>query len=128
MRSAIVFIAATLVAGCAGQRASGLEAREPSRDVLARIQVRLPADTYTPTARALPDLHRIGLRACGSTDYRIADRRIGRSFEASRAYDPRVGAVVPTLTHSHAVIATIECLGPRTPPPRLAWTPGPRRE
>jgi hypothetical protein len=128
MRSAIVFIAAALVTGCAGQGASGLEAREPKREVLARLQVKLPADTYTPTARALPDLHRIGHRVCGSTDYRIADRRIGRSFEASRVYDPRVGAVVPTLAHSHAVIATIECLGPRTPPPLLASMPGPRRE
>jgi hypothetical protein len=107
MRPALALLALLLVAACAS--APPVPGPPTRKVVTSMVEVRIPADPYTPTARAIPVLHHIASRICGP-DYRIVDRRIGRDTESALAYHPGFRIMVPAHRHSWAIVARLQCL------------------
>jgi hypothetical protein len=104
----VLLTLALLLAGCARMQ-------NPARrgeDVSHTIEVRLPADAYTPLAQALPTLHEIAWRMCGNR-YRIIDRHMDFGIEAVPTYNPSIRVVRPNYQHAYTIIGTIECLRAR---------------
>jgi hypothetical protein len=102
---------ALLIAGCAtGRGAQG--PRGVGEEVDTTIEVRLPADAYTPLAQVLPTLHEIAWRMCGLR-YRIVDRRMDFGIDAVPAYNPTSRIIRPQYRHSYSIVALIQCLRPR---------------
>jgi hypothetical protein len=101
---------AVLAAACgATQRPAERPARD---DVVAIVEVRLPADPYTPLAQVMPVLHEVGGRICGRR-YRVVNRRWDHSIASEPVYIPAARVVRPRFHQAYEIIATIECLAIR---------------
>lgn len=101
---------ALLLAACGGTQTTAQElpgAQSP--EALAVIEVRLPADPYTPLGQVLPVLHELGGKVCGR-GYRILDRRMSFSLASMPAYNPAVRSIRPVFTEAYEIVAHIECL------------------